>query len=403
MKILVVTQYFYPENFKINDLVLGLRSLGHEIVVFTGKPNYPKGDYFPGYGFFAKSDDDYNGIRVIRCPLIPRGKSKITLLLNYISFVLFGSISILRLRKEKFDHIFVYEVSPITVAIPAIFYRYLSKIKLSFWVTDLWPESLVATGVITSPTLLKPVDIMVNWIYARCDQILVSSNAYFESVSNHCADKNKIKYFPQWAENYYIKISEENIPSEHRMRKNGLTLMFAGNLGVAQALSTLVDCVEYLDDLNVEFVIVGDGRDKRRLQKQIDDKNLNSKFVFLGAKNPEVMSYYFAQADALLITLRDEAIFALTIPAKLQSYLAVGKPVLGAISGEGQKIIKESMAGDAVNAEDSRGLAEIIKKFASCTKDEREKLGHNALDYYAKNFDRDRLITQLSKSIETLK
>lgn len=403
MRILVVTQYFYPENFKINDLALAFRELGHEVVVFTGKPNYPKGAYYSGYSLFSKSQDDYLGIPVIRCPLIARGKSKFSLFLNYLSFVFFGCWKIFSLRNEKFDHIFVYEVSPITVAIPAIFFKRLTKSKLSLWVKDLWPESLSATGVVRSAILLKPIDLMVKWIYASCDQILVSSSAFIQSIQLHGVDFNKIHYFPQWAEKYYKKIIPEDVPTQHRINKNGLTIMFAGNIGVAQDLGTLVECANFLKDIEVHFVIIGEGRDKVRLQKIIKDKKLEHKFSFLGERRPEDISYYFSQADGLLLTLKNESIFELTIPAKLQSYLASGRPILGAISGEGNKIIQESAAGNAVNAGDGQGLAEIIKKFALCTKEDREKLGDNALSYYAKNFDRDSLITQLIKWIEAIK
>jgi glycosyltransferase involved in cell wall biosynthesis len=395
LKILIISQYFYPENLRINDLVFSLQKRGHEIEVLTGKPNYPKGDYFKGYSWDGPKLEEIEGIKVHRANLILRKKGGgVRLFLNYLSFVFFGLFKILKLKGD-FEKVFIYAPSPITVGILGIIAAKKFKCESYLWVHDLWPESVRVAGGIKSSIVLGLVNQMTKLIYRFTDLLLVQSPEFKNYILNQGVAESKIIYYPYYAEDFY-KVVEKDKSYLSQFPK-GFNLLFAGNIGVAQSFETIVNAFEKLKEYDINLVVLGDGRDKSRIQEKINEKGLTEKFHFLGSFPPEEMPYYFTCADGLLITLKKADIFSFTIPGKLQSYLACGKPIIGALDGIGNKIISESNSGFASKAENHELLANNILTLYKLTKAEKEKLSNNALTYFDKNFNKQYLLERLEK------
>ena len=395
MKILIISQYFYPENLRINDLVFSLKKRGHQIEVLTGKPNYPKGDYFKGYSWDGPKDEEIEGIKVHRANLILRKKGGgFRLFLNYFSFVFFGLFKILKLKGD-FEKVLIYAPSPITVGILGVIAAKKFKCKSYLWVHDLWPESVRVAGGIKSGFVLGLVNQMTKLIYRFTDLLLVQSPEFKNYILNQEVAESKIIYYPYYAEDFY-KVVEKDKNYLSQFPK-GFNLLFAGNIGVAQSFDTIVYAFEKLKEYDINLVVLGDGRDKSRIEEQINEKGLKEKFHFLGSFPPEQMSNYFTCADGLLITLKKADIFSYTIPGKLQSYLACGKPIIGALDGIGNKIISESNSGFASEAENHELLENNILTLYKLSKAEKQKLSNNALDYFDKNFNKQNLLERLEE------
>lgn len=401
MKLLVVSQYFWPENFRINDLVADMVGRGHEVTVLTGLPNYPSGQFFSGYGWIRPRTDSYQGTRVVRVPIVPRGGAgAIRLALNYLSFALFGALGVwLRLR-GKFDAIFVFEVSPITVGIPAIVASRRFNAPILFWVLDLWPESLTAAGGVRSPRLLRAVARLVKWIYQNCSRVLVQSRAFVPEIARHGVPESRVLYFPSWGESLFQPLQQAD-SSMLPPLPEGFKVLFAGNIGEAQDLPAVLRAAECLQGRrDIHWLIVGDGRMATWAKEEVHRRGL-LQVHFLGRHPLEAMPHFYAAADALLLPLKREPIFALTIPGKLQSYLACARPLLAMLDGEGARIVQESGAGFTCAAGDAEGLASHVLTLAAMPDVERSVMGQNGRQYYETNFDRTRLFDQLETWLES--
>jgi len=397
LRILIVSQYFWPESFRITDLAIALKDNGHEVTVLTGMPNYPAGKVYEDYSWWSKRREMMGGIPIVRVPLFVRRESRPwQLVLNYLSFVISGCLfGSWMLKKQSFDVVFTFEVSPVTVGIPAILMAKLKRVKHFFWVQDLWPESLSATGAVQSPKVLAAVGSMVHWIYKHCDYILLQSKGFEKPAIAAGAVKEKCLYFPNWAEILYQPVQ---LPKSAKERKevpsDGFVVMFAGNLGAAQSLETIVEAADRLKAENIYWVFLGDGRRREWLEKEVQERNLE-RVIILGQRPVETMPAYFSLADAMLVTLRDDPVMATTIPGKVQSYLACGKPIIGALNGSGMEVIQESKAGYCVASGDIEDFASAVSQMAHLERAELNKMGEAARSYYLSRFDGEFLVTQL--------
>lgn len=398
MKILVVSQYFWPENFRINDLVVGLVNRGNDVTVLTGYPNYPEGKIFPEFKSNAKQYGEYRGARVVRVPLFPRGVGSFRLILNYLSFAVSASIFGPWIFKgKKFDVIFVCQLSPVTVGIPAAVLRKFKSAPIVFWILDLWPESLRAVGVVRSPTLLKVVGYLVSFIYMQCDLILAQSKSFIPEVRNYCSSNRWIEYFPSWSESAFDFATTVPAP-EIPIALGVFSVMFAGNIGDAQDFPAILQAAEALrNDRRIRWLVVGDGRAAAWVRQELKERGLTDSVLMLGRYPLERMPSFYMHADALLVSLRNEPIFSMTIPGKLQSYLAAGKPVLAMLNGEGADLVQRSGAGLACRAGDGRALADAVSKLALMSDEERKIMGNKALEVNSSEFDRATLISRLER------
>jgi len=399
VKILVVSQYFWPENFRVNDLVEGLVERGHEVTVLTGQPNYPQGNFFAGHGFFGPRRQTYVGADVIRVPLFPRGAGGGgRLVLNYLSFVFFACLGVLFSlpRGRRYDAIFVFEPSPITVGIPAALARWRFGSPMLFWVLDLWPESLTAVGAVRSPRILAYVERLVRWIYAHCDLVLVQSHAFSPQIERHGVSPTRIRYFPNWGEAIFEAAEQAAPCQEPQLPENGFRVLYAGNVGVAQDFPALIEAATLLRErYDILWVVAGEGRMGPWVREEVARRGLERTVYFLGQRPLEEMPSLFAAADALLLSLKSDNTFALTVPGKLQSYLASGKPVLAMLDGEGARIVTEAGAGYACAAGDAAALADAVLRMADLSSAERVAMGARAKNYFLNNFSRKRVFNQL--------
>lgn len=395
MRLLVVTQYFWPENFRINDLVSELIQRGHQVTVLTGVPNYPDGRVFAAFNSDTDRFSHYSGACVHRVPMLPRGKGGLRLLLNYLSFAISAStVGVWSLRGLHFDVIFAYEPSPITVGLPAVALRCVKNASLLFWVQDLWPETLQAVGAVKSPLLLSAVGKLVSFIYKRCDVILAQSKGFIPQILKYAPSGSRVLFFPNWSEKTHTP-DEVNLAPEVPSVPDCFSVMFAGNIGDAQDFPAILAAAECLKGYAIRWLIVGDGRMASWVAEQIKKRGLQDQVLMLGRFPSERMPSFFQHADALLVSLKDEPIFAMTIPSKLQTYLSAGIPVVAMLNGEGSDVVRESGSGVTCGAGDHEGLAKAVLKLSQATRAERLEMGRKGRELSQREFDRDTLISRL--------
>lgn len=404
MDILIVTNHFWPEEFRINDLAIGLKERGHKVSVLTGIPNYPSGNFFPGYGICKKTFEVYRGIEIYRAPLIPRGSgSGLRLAMNYASYVLSACLVAPFKCRGKYDLILVFESSPVTVGLPALMLKKMKNLPIMFWVQDLWPESLSATGVVRSKKILDWVGHLVSFIYAGCDKILIQSRAFAASVERLAPCPQRISYFPNTAEMFYMPLDLDVNAPERRIMPAGFCVMFAGNIGVAQDFDTILGAAERVKKYpDIKWVIIGDGRKREWVEQEVGRRGLTGSVHLLGRHPVEAMPGFFSLADVLLVTLRKEPIFALTIPSKVQSYLACAKPIIAGLDGEGARVIEEAQAGLVCPSEDPDRLAEAVLKMYQLPDEERKTMGQRGRAYFMKEFERTMLLDRMESMMKEL-
>jgi colanic acid biosynthesis glycosyl transferase WcaI len=400
VKVLVVSQYFWPETFRVNELVSELTARGHEVTVLTGRPNYPEGLLHPDYVAEPKRFSRYAGAEVLRVPLRPRGQGSLRLVLNYWSFVFWGCmLGPWLTRGRRFDAIFVFETSPITSALPAILLKWIKRAPLLMWVLDLWPDTLQAVGMVKTAGQLKAVGLLCRFIYRRCDLILGQSRAFVDPIRRWAGSSARFRFFPQWSEEVFDTSAEPAVPAPEVMALGpGFNIVFAGNIGEAQDFPSVLRAAALTRDRNdIRWVIVGDGRAAPQVRSDIERLDLASNVVMLGRHPVDRMPGFFAAADVLLVSLKAEPIFAMTIPGKVQSYLAAGKPLLGMLDGEGARVIEESGAGRTARAGDAVALAHQARALADMSVENRASMGDSGRRYGAMHFKRTTLMSQLER------
>ena len=389
MNILVISQFYFPEQFRITDICENLVEKGNEVTVLTGLPNYPNGYIEKDYKWFRKRKEKIKGVNVIRCWEIGRRKGNFFRMLNYFSYAFSASIRTIFMSK-KYDVVYVYQLSPILMAIPGIIYKKIYKKRLVLYCLDLWPESLKAGGLKESSKIYKIFAKISDWIYKSVDEILVTSKSFCENLKSRT--NKEISYLPQYAEsNLNLKVSNK--------KENQVNLIFAGNIGKAQSIDTIIKAAEIVQSKgnNIYFHIVGNGSELENCKKQAEGLN-NIKFY--GQKNINEMQYFYNMADAMLVTLSDDTFSNMTLPGKVQACMKTGNPIIAAANGETKMIIEEAQCGYAVNAENSEELAEAIFKFYSLTNDEISKMEENSINYYKNNFEKEIVMERLLNKLK---
>ena len=396
MKILIVSQYFYPENFRINDLALELKKRGHEITVLTGLPNYPKGEYFEGYDVTKNCDEVWNDIPVYRCKLRPRKTGSVNLIRNYVSFVIEANKKLKKLQNRDFDLIYVFEVSPITVALPAIKLKKKKNIPIIINIQDLWPENIVAVTGMTNSIIIGLVNKMVNYIYRHCDLILTASPSFVSKIQERIKDKDKVRYWPQYST---VNKTDEEVSIYN---KDYFNIVFTGNIGEAQGIDLAIETAKVLKNKKICWHFVGEGRSKEKLEKLVNEYEINDRVKFHGFHPEKEIPKYLKGADAALLILKPNPVFEMTIPAKLQTYLACGVPILGCVSGEGKRIIEESKAGIVSEDISVDGLVKVCNQFIELPNDLLNEYKERSYCYGKSNFNKNKLISKLEKCMEEL-
>lgn len=400
--ILVISQCFYPQQFRINDICTEWIRKGYKVTVITGIPNSPQGGYYKGYSLFKNRKEDYNGINIVRIPVIPRGNSSIMLALNYFSFVVFGFFWQL-FSRIKADFVFIFEISPMTQALPGVWYAIKRKIPCYIYVQDLWPETIEAITGINNKYIINSIGKMVDYIYKRCTRIFTTSRGFIQSISRRGVAVEKIEYWPQYPEDFYEVLERHSTSQIQGDGKYNIT--FTGNIGTAQGLEILAKTAFLIKNRNMDkdiiFNIVGDGRYKDEFIKLIYSMNLSHMFNFIPQQHPTKISELLAASDIAFLSLKNEALFEMTVPAKLQSYMACGIPIVASVAGETKRIIEEAECGLCSSPGDEEALYNNIIRFSNMTRGELDILAANAKRYCDNNFNKEELLNIMDKYLRS--
>lgn len=390
-KILVICQYYKPEPFRISDICEELVCRGHEVHVVTGYPNYPEGVLYEGYGKGKHIDEVINGVKVHRCYTVPRQTGIIKRFLNYYSYAISSTKYVLSKKcvasdGKAFDVVYCNQLSPVMMAHAAIAYKKKYNVPVVMYCLDLWPESLIAGGITRKSAIYKYYHLVSKRIYRQMDKLLITSRMFSDYLRDEFGiKKGKIEYLPQYAEGIF----EQILPRE----KDGtFHFMFAGNIGAVQSVETIIKAAEILKDEPVKFHIVGGGTDLEGLKEF--SKGLKN-ISFYGRRPLEEMPGFYKKTDAMLVTLKADKVLSMTLPGKVQSYMAAGKPIIGAINGETEKVIADAACGYCGKAEDAKELAENIKKFID--NPNRDLMGKNARAYYEEHFEQKKFMNGLER------
>lgn len=412
MHILLISQYFHPETFRVNDIASEWVRRGHKVTVLTGIPNYPMGKFYDGYGYHERRRESWQGVDIIRIPLIPRGNSRnklfnaIGMTANYLSFVRSGKkwVRSQEARELKPDIVFTVEVSPMTQALIGCEYRNLYRVPHYLYVQDLWPENVETVTGIHSPVVINPIVRMVKKIYDNTDRVFTTSPSFVTAIVDRDIPESKVFFWPQYAEEFYRPMKQNDasesvtklIPDDGRVK-----IAFTGNIGTAQGLDILPKVAELLKDddsvVKVRFVIVGDGRFQETLENEIMDRGVSDMFTFVPRQPAENIPGILACCDMAFLSFQNEKLWEMTIPAKLQSYMACGMPIVAAAGGETKKVIEEAGSGVSTPTGDEYALKEAI---VGIVQQNLKALGDNSKAYAREHFNKTLLMDQMDVWLE---
>lgn len=394
MKILIVCQHYYPESFRITDICEELVKRGHSVSVITELPNYNLPDILPEYRRKQNSDEVINGVQIHRCRTIARKSGVVRRILNYYCFAL-SSKRYAKNLKEEFDVVFVNQLSPIMMAWAGIAYKKKQHKKMLLYCLDLWPESLIAGNIRRGSLLYKYFHRVSEKVYLQADEILVTSRLFCSYFKEHFGiSEDKTLYLPQYAEALFT-------PDDCKKKTDGkIDLMFAGNIGAAQSIPTFLQAAKETRDIkNLYWHFVGDGSELQSCKKLVEELKLDC-IIFHGKKPLEEMPSYYAKADAMLVGLMKDPVLSLTLPGKVQTYMAAGKPIIGSADGETEEVIKASNCGYCSPAEDASALALNVRKFCAEFDSSAKFFSDNAVNYYREHFTKERFFTVLEEKLE---
>ncbi len=403
--ILIVCQHFWPESFRVNDIAEYFIEENYSVDVLCGIPNYPSGIITEGYGYFKNMRQKYKGINIYRVPEVPRGSnSNIRIFLNYISFPITSLLRVPYLLTKRYDKIFIYQLSPVMMSIAGILIGKMKKVEITIYVLDLWPENLYSVITVNSPLLKKLASSVSHWHYRRADKIIaLSEKMKSKLIETTNISPEKITVLPQTSEKLYEKdISDKEIINKF---KDSFNIVFTGNISPAQSFDTILNVAEQLaleGYEKVKWIIVGDGMSRQEVQKKIKIRGLDKYFSFEGHKPTKEIPKYTHVADILVGCLVKSDLLEATIPAKVMSYIAAGKPIVLAMDGEVQDLINNKInCGFAGPTENVNEMTTNIKKVISMSKSERALLGHKAKDYHFKHFERNLVLNNMRNFIES--
>jgi len=398
-RILIIGQHYWPETFRVTDIAEGLVERGYQVDVLCGTPNYPAGKFFDGYGFFKKNKEVHNGVNIIRVPEIPRGSNtNLRIAINYISFPIFSLFYVPFFLLKKYDRVLTYQLSPVLMAIPAILIAKLTRTPLYFYVCDFWPHSLFSMINIKNPTFRKLITSISYWHYRQSNGIIgVFKGMQERFVSEVKIPEEKTLYIPQAPEKVYE--TEVHDKALKKRFANTFNIVFAGNINPAQCFDVITQAAKLAEAEvgdNIRYIILGDGMSRKWVEQEVENLNLGNQFVFEGLKPVTDVPKYQSVADATIVALSKSPLFEYGIPAKVYSYMPAGKPILGAMDGEGQKLINTlANCGICVDSGDTRGLAQAIVSLVKMSPEKREAMGSNGKAYYFKHFEREANLTRL--------
>ena len=398
---LLITNHFYPETFRCNDIAFELVKRGYKVKVLTAIPDYPEGKYHKGYSLFKKRIEKIDGVTVIRVPHIPRGKgSAMRMIIHYASAMFFFFLyALYQAIFHKYDSIFIHNTSPAFICLPAVIIKKIRRTPIDHWILDMWPESLAAGGI-NNKKVYSIVEKMMRMIYRNCDIIHISSMGFKRLLLEKGVPEEKIEYLPNFCEDTSGNTALMSIPELPK----GFIVMFAGNIGEAQNMENVMKSALLLkNEKDIHLVIIGDGRKKEWIENYIKENSLDKTVHLMGRWPIDTMSTFFAKADVMLVSLADEVAFNLVLPAKVQAYMVNKKPILAMLNGEGQEVIKAAACGWSVNSDDVEGLAKTLKELTKIKPEKLKAIGENGYRFYTENFELNLCINKIDNALERIR